>query len=268
MIESANAYINEIPANWKESVKQGFGFGVIIGVLSSPHKLFSVATINSGFFKGAVFATANLVSSLMVPALKKIGNKDIQETIDIFTRNFIVVSITLKNFNAGLTAASVLAAINAFSALFCTEDTLVDKKDCTSAANVLNFAILYRNDFISGIKNGAILVAARVVIKKAFPFFQSKIAEYEIFERTGLNTFVKKLPSGWGLGCSKIAAGIFLNFKSKGPKELFFATMFPAGFTFSYLTNKSALTDNSFPKEFRDNITSLNNLLGSFILQS
>lgn len=269
MIESTKAYINEIPANWKGNVKQGFGFGVLVGVITSSNKFISLGTLNSGLLKGAIFATASLVSSVMEPALKKLGNQDIQETIDIFARNFIVTSLSSGNVIAGLTRGSILAAVNAFSAVFCSKDSIVDKKDCASAAGVLNIAILYHNDPISGIKNSALLVAARVVCKKTYPFFQSKIAEYKVFERTGLNTLVDKLPSGWGLGCCKITAGMFIVLKSKGPKELMLATIIPACLTFSYLTNKIiVIPDNSYPELVRESYKTMNKTVESIILQS
>lgn len=242
MIQSAKAYMNEIPGDWKEhSLK--FGLGFLIGGLSGRGKLLT----------GTAFASANFASSLIQPVLKKMGNKDARETIDIFTRNFIYVSICAQNPVSGLAAGSLLATLNIVTTIFNPDSKYIDKKDFKVATSIIYFATVYQNNPLLGLRNGGMAITARVICKIVYPLIESKIEQYKFFEKTGINRLIKDLPSGWTLGCLKSYVSLFFRVQltANTKSAALMSAAFPLGLTYYHTKIKPLIDDEGFHRDIK-----------------
>jgi len=192
---NTDLYLNEIPSDWKTSTLKQVGLGCVIGGIRDK-------TLNSTLLFGAALGTANLIHCIMTPLLKKINNGDIRETINLFARTFIVISIPKRSLIIGLKAGMLLAAFNIFSVAISSKVKIISRQDCNAAATCIYRSVLLTGNPMSGLIVGGVVITARVVVKFAYPFFQSKIEKYKIFEKMGLQQYIQELPSGWGLGCA------------------------------------------------------------------
>lgn len=188
-----NAYLNDIPMDCGKLSLEKFGFGCFIGFIK-------YKTISRGLITGTAFGTAELVRNLTAPILKKIPNKTIQEAINTFTCNIIVVSISSGNPILGLAAGTILGTFKIFSEIISSSVSFIDKSDCEAAGMAISNGFLFLGNLRLGLIVGASIFSARLVCKFVYPFFASRIEQYKIFEELGLKSNLDRLPQGWGLG--------------------------------------------------------------------